>query len=485
MNNIDVKVIKNKIIADRFTPVEAYSKFKTRDYSFLLESVEKGQSGRYSFLGFSPFKIYKIFENRVVILKRTKKETYVKEKAVKTNQPLEFIKKEKNRFKLSKKIKGLAGGGFIGYLGYESIQEWEKINFKNPGYDKMPVGILLLTDELIKFDHKYKTADIIKLQFQKDGNTVNGNSPQKRLKEIEEILTRTSPEMESIKFSSRKDIKIKSNFSKAEFIQSVKNVKKDIYGGEIIQAVLSQRLQTEKKVDPFNYYRALRVVNPSPYMFYLNFKEFKLCGSSPEIMVKVTGSKAQLKPIAGTRPRGNSLSEENKLSKDLKGDVKEKAEHIMLVDLGRNDLGKVCKYGSVKVKNLMNVEKYSHVMHMVTKVTGKLEDNIDAVDVFKASFPAGTVSGAPKIRAIKIIDREENRARGPYAGAVGYFTLGGDMDTCIVIRTMLITKDQVFVQAGAGIVADSVPEKEYRETQSKARALLEAVKLGNNAAGGK
>ncbi len=485
MYNIEIKIIKNRIIADRFTPVEAYSKFKDKEYSFLLESVEKGQSGRYSFLGFTPFRVYKIYKDKLTILERTREEKYKIKKNHKTDQPLEFIKKEKNRFKLSENIKGLAGGGFIGYLGYECIHEWENLDFRNPGYNNIPVGILFLPDELIVIDHKYKTADILKLVFRQAGKLLNGPNPEGRVEEIEKRLTGSAPVLENIKFSSRKNIKLKSNFSQKEYIKRVKNIKNDINNGEIIQAVFSQRLQTEKKVASFNYYRALRVINPSPYMFYLKFKNFKLCGSSPEIMVKVTENKAHLRPIAGTRPRGEDSNKEKKLARDLKNDVKEKAEHIMLVDLGRNDLGKICKYGTVKVEKLMNIEKYSHVMHMVTDVTGILKKNIDSVDVFKACFPAGTVSGAPKIRAIEIIEREEEISRGPYAGSVGFFTFNGDMNTGIAIRTMLITDNKVYVQAGAGIVADSVPDKEFTETRDKARALLEAVKLGNNGLGGK
>ena len=270
-------------------------------------------------------------------------------------------------------------------------------------------------------------------------------------------------------------IKIKSNFTKEAFKKSVRKAKEYIRAGDIIQAVLSQRLETKITVDPFDIYRALRTINPSPYMYYLKCENLKLIGSSPEILVRLEEGMVEVRPIAGTRPRGKTEKEDRALEKELLADPKERAEHIMLVDLGRNDVGRVAEFGTVKVNELMVIERYSHVMHIVSDVTGKLKKDRDSFDILRASFPAGTVTGAPKIRAMEIIDELEPVKRGPYAGAVGYFSFSGNLDTCITIRTIVITGNQAYIQAGAGIVADSVPEREYQETLNKAKALIKAI----------
>ncbi|MCM8803292.1 MAG: anthranilate synthase component I family protein, partial [Candidatus Omnitrophica bacterium] len=271
--------------------------------------------------------------------------------------------------------------------------------------------------------------------------------------------------------------KFKSNFKKKEFLKSVEKVKNYIYEGDIIQTVISQRWKKEIDVEPFRIYRGLRSLNPSPYMFYLELDQLKLIGSSPEILVKLKGRIATVRPIAGTRPRGKDENEEKKFEQELLNDEKEKAEHIMLVDLARNDLGKVCYPGTVEVTELMRIEKYSHVMHLVSNVKGKLMKNKSAIDLFCSTFPAGTVTGAPKIRAMEIIEEIEKVKRGPYAGAVGYFSLDKSMDFCITIRTFIVKENKIYIQAGAGIVADSIPENEYKETKNKAKGLIEAYKL--------
>lgn len=471
-------IIKEKIVADFLTPVAAFSCFKENKYSFLLESVEKGKTSRYSFIGLSPLMVYELYQDKVRILKR-ENDGFIIDKEINTEEPLNIIQDILRKSKIVKtnELPPFCGG-LVGYVSYEMIATWEKIKFSNPANPEFPLGVFIFTDELIAFDHLFNTADIIKLVI--DSAPQGEEDARNRIRQIIDKLKVAPGSIDTFSLESKKNINIQSNFSEEEFKKKVENIKKEILNGEIIQGVFSQRLETRSTVDSFNYYRALRIINPSPYMFYLKLDDIVLCGSSPEVLVKVKGNKALLRPIAGTRPRGNTENEEKRLTEELKADIKERAEHIMLVDLGRNDLGKVCKYGTVKVSNLMAVEKYSHVMHMVTDVTGELKPGILNLEVFKACFPAGTVSGAPKIRAIQIIEEQENIARGPYAGAVGYFSFTGDMDMCISIRTMIIHNGCIYVQAGAGIVADSVPRMEYQETLNKAMALLEAVRLGEN-----
>ncbi|MFC2061815.1 anthranilate synthase component I [Elusimicrobiota bacterium] len=478
--NIILKSVSKKIIADKFTPVSVYNIFKDSSYSFLLESVEKGKMGRYTFIGFSPKQVYKLYKDKVAVFNKAQGDKYILNEEISTIDPMEVVRQVHEGYVLHNgSNEPPFCGGLVGYIGYEAIGTWEKIKFDNSNDIALPLGILVFADEMIVFDHIYNTVEIIKLVEEDDYNSSEGKKrTQKRIDEIINILNTSVKPLNDLSLESSRELQIKSNFTEDEFKKRVLNIKEEIFSGEIIQGVFSQRLETPVKGDPYNYYRALRAINPSPYMFYLKLDDMIICGSSPEVMVKVTGSNAMVCPIAGTRPRGKTEEEEEKLIKELQSDTKERAEHVMLVDLGRNDLGRVCKYSTVTVENIMAVEKYSHVMHMVTDVYGKLKDGITGVDVFKACFPAGTVSGAPKIRAIQIIEEQENLARGPYAGAVGYFSFTGDMDMGIIIRTMVIYDGMIYVQAGAGIVADSVPEKEYHETLNKARALLEAVRLG-------
>ncbi|MBN2407035.1 MAG: anthranilate synthase component I [Elusimicrobia bacterium] len=481
MKNIEkLRPLTKKIMADFLTPVSVFTIFKGNKYSYLLESVEKGKMGRYSFVGLSPGKVYKLFGDKVKVFTAGKTGRLTAEKVIRTADPLKFIEEVQKEYRM-KHAPGLPPfcGGLVGYTNYEIIRTWEDINFKNRTDPELPAGIFMFSDEIIVFDHLHNTAEIIKLVDA--GSSAASAAVKKagrRIDEIIKMLARPPVMTGSFPLKGDNKIKITSNFTKKDFMERVKNIKKDIYNGEIIQGVFSQRLETASSVDPFNYYRALRIINPSPYMFYLKLDDIVLCGSSPEVLVRVTGDRILVRPIAGTRPRAAAEQEEKKLAQELKNDTKERAEHIMLVDLGRNDVGRVSRHGSVKVTNLMSIENYSHVMHMVTDVTGELKAGMSNMDVFKACFPAGTVSGAPKIRAIEIIEREENISRGPYAGAVGYFSFTGDMDMCIAIRTMIVYRNRVYVQAGAGIVADSVPEKEYYETLNKAKALLEAVRFG-------
>jgi anthranilate synthase component 1 len=336
----------------------------------------------------------------------------------------------------------------------------------------------MLTDTLLAFDHlKHKILIISNAEIKGDPEKAYQQAVKKIL-DLEKKLKRPLKTSEfELPLSSAKPLKFTSNFTKEEYEMTVKAAKEYVAAGDIIQVVPSQRFTAPFRGRAFDVYRILRMINPSPYMFYLKFGDLKLVGSSPEVMVRLEKGEAIIRPIAGTRPRGVTEAEDNKLAEELLASEKERAEHIMLVDLARNDLGRVCEYNSVEVSELMTIERYSHVMHIVSNVRGKLKKNQDAVDLFKASFPAGTVSGAPKVRAMEIIDELEPVRRGPYAGAVGYFDFSGEMDTCITIRTVVLTKGKAHVQAGGGVVADSEPEAEYQETMNKARGMLKAVEL--------
>ncbi len=471
--------VREKIVADFITPVSGYIRMGSGDYSFLLESAEKGKAGRFSFVGFCPRRVYELYTDRVDIMERAQENPNVltPKKTVRSSDPLAVIQEVQDRFKVEDNgsLPPFCGG-LVGYSSYEMIETFENLCLENRPAAGEPLGVFIFSDEIIAFDHLHNTAEIIKLVSEEEGE----DKARLRILQIKNRLLNTQVQIKPMAMAGEGRPEYKSNFTESEFKKGVNKIKEEIMSGEIIQGVFSQRLTADAPDDVFDCYRALRVVNPSPYMFYLKLKDTVLCGSSPEVMVKSSGGKACLKPIAGTRKRSLCSNEEKELKEDLKKDPKEIAEHIMLVDLGRNDLGKVCSPGSVKVKNLMAVEKYSHVMHMVTEIEGNLAEGIGNTDVFKACFPAGTVSGAPKLRAMQIIDSLEKTPRGPYAGAVGYFSFTGDMDTCIAIRTMVVKGKKVFIQAGAGIVADSVPEKEYIETMNKAGALLQALYMAGS-----
>jgi len=451
--------VYKEIVADMETPVSAYKKIES-EYSFLLESVEGGEKqARYSFLGSCP-----------------------KERLFKLDS-INDVRKILGKYKLVE-LPNLPTfcGGLVGYIGYDAVREIEKLPNKNPDDLKFPVIQFMLADTLLVFDHLKHKIVIIANAY------VEGNV-QKAYKDaclkIEKIQLKLkkpiklSREEFEIPTTPKKSLKVRSNLTKAEYEAMVLKAKEYIKAGDIIQVVPSQRFETKCTAAPLDVYRVLRIINPSPYMYYLRMGELSIVGSSPEVMVRLEKGKATLRPIAGTRRRGKDEDEEAMLSKELLASTKEKAEHIMLVDLGRNDLGRVCDYGSVKVTECMTIEKYSHVMHIVSNVSGKLRSGKDAVDLFRAAFPAGTVSGAPKVRAMEIIDELENVRRGIYAGTVGYFSFNGDLDSGIAIRTILIHKGKAYVQAGGGVVADSDPEEEYNETVNKAKALLSAIELAN------
>ncbi len=476
--NYNVIPVFKEILSDMDTPLSVFSKISAPDrFNFLLESVEKGENvGRYSFIG-SSLPVY-------VRTKKNYAEFYNKGhiKFKETTDPIDNLKEILTNFKPAK-VKDLPPfwGGMVGYIGYDVIHFYEPIPDTKPDVLQIPDLFFFLSDEVVAFDNvNNKIKIIVSAILNKDDDLKEAyNNTLKKIKDIEQKLY-TETKLDRLSLQNIKDVKIenwKSNFKKEDFLKAVEKCKEYIIEGDIIQVVISQRFSKKLKTDPINVYRSVRVINPSPYLFYLDFRDIKLIGSSPEILVSVVDNKILTKPIAGTRPRGKDEEEDKKLQEDLLQDEKERAEHLMLVDLARNDVGKVAKTGSVKVDNFMYIEKYSHVMHIVSDVSGELREELHPLDVLKSVFPVGTVSGAPKVRAMQIIEELEPEKRGAYAGAVGYVSFDGTLDTAIAIRTAVVVDNQIFVQAGAGIVADSIPEKEYEETVNKAKAVMKAVEI--------
>ena len=461
------------ITADLGTPVSAFMKIDRSDYSFLLESVEGGEKiARYSFLGSGPSLVFKSKGRNIEIIENGKSRKFLT-----SSDPLDEMKKILGRYKFVHTA-GLPRfcGGLVGFMGYDMVRFFEELPSKNPDELNLPDSVFLLTDTILIFDH-------VKHKIKVVSNAHVEGSParayDKAVKKIDSLIRILNAPLTAKKEKTAKRAalrpEVRSNFTKAEFITLVKKAKGHIRIGDIIQVVPSQRFSTGITSSGIDLYRSLRMINPSPYMYYLKLKEMSLVGASPELMVRCEDGVVELRPIAGTRPRGRDEQEERRLEKNLLSSVKERAEHIMLVDLGRNDIGRVCRYGTVKVSELMVIEKYSHVMHIVSECTGRLKANRDAFDLIRATFPAGTVSGAPKVRAMEIIEELENTRRGPYAGLVGYFSFSGNTDTCINIRTIVIKGKRAYVQAGGGVVADSDPEKEYQETVNKAKATMKAI----------
>ena len=464
--------VYKEILADTYTPVTAFLKLGGTP-SFLLESVEGGEKwARYSFLGARPAKIIKGSGNTVEVIEDNRLQ-----QVFETDNPMTLIKKEISAYR-PVEVKGLPRffGGLVGYIGYDMVKFFEPVKQREKKGLGLPDFFFMLTDTMLIFD---SFEQKIKVVSNAHINTKNVDETYREAQEkINEIISRLRTPLvtaDSVHLASSGEVV--SNMPKEEFLKGVEKSKEYVMSGDIVQAVLSQRFERNTSVDPFNIYRALRVINPSPYMYYLDIGEAKIVGSSPEILVRVENGKIVLRPIAGTRKRGATETLDKALEKELKSDPKEIAEHVMLVDLGRNDVGRVAQTGSVKVTELMQVERYSHVMHLVSNVEGELKQGLDAFDVLASCFPAGTVSGAPKVRAMEIIEEIEPDRRGPYAGSVGYLSYSGNMDTCITIRTLIIKDGKVYVQAGAGIVADSEPEKEYMETINKAKGMMKAVDM--------
>jgi anthranilate synthase component 1 len=484
--------VYKEILADLETPLSAYLKLKMKT-GFLFESVIGGEKwARYSFIGGNPSVTIKGKGKNLIIKRGSQKEKIRFDK-----DPLEGISEELKKYK-PVVIPGLPRffGGFVGYIGYDVVRYFERVpDYRHRGLN-LPDLFLMLTDTLLVFDSLTQKIKVI------SNAHTDGRSPKDAYREaeqkIEEIVKKLKSKAippgkrvvslgEQRQFTPLEKMPLAdfltgftSNFTKENFLKAVERAKEYVKAGDVIQVVLSQNFERDVDIHPINAYRALRVINPSPYMYYMETGKCTLVGSSPEILVRLEGDTIELRPIAGTRRRGFSVEDDKRLEEELKADPKEIAEHIMLVDLGRNDVGRVAITGSVNVTELMTVERYSHVMHLVSNVVGRCRDGIDAFDVMRASFPAGTVTGAPKIRAIEIIEELEPTKRGPYAGCVGYFGFSGNMDMCITIRTIIFKDKKVYIQAGAGIVADSIPEREYVETMNKAKGMFKAIEMAEN-----
>jgi len=468
--------IWRELPADLETPVSVYLKLRGGGPSFLLESVEKGeQVGRYSFIGVEPAGVLRAAEGALLWQENGSREQLHPH----GHNPLTAAKQILSRYRPAVP-EGLPRfcGGMVGYLSYEVSRFLERVPLAPRDSLAMPEAILLLADSLVIFDH-VKCRLLVMANAHLQGKPAAGYEAASH--KIEAIVSRLQQPL-ALPAGPPSGVDRpghpRSNFKQADFEATVREAKNYITAGDIFQVVLSQRLSRRTTADPFAIYRALRMLNPSPYMFYLELpNDLHLIGSSPEMLTRLDGRRAEVRPIAGTRPRGATQAEDEDLAQELLADPKERAEHVMLVDLGRNDLGRVCRYGSVRVPEMMVIERYSHVMHIVSSVQGELQPDLDAFDLLQATFPAGTVSGAPKVRAMEIIAELEGERRGAYAGAVGYFGYAGNMDTCIAIRTIVMQGDTVHMQAGAGIVADSDPTREYHETLNKAQALMETVAL--------
>ena len=464
-----------EIMADMETPVSAFKSIDKEGPVFLLESVEGGEKwGRYSFLGVEPKLVFRGKGEEIEIIEDKKKKKI-------TGDPIEILRQILSKYR-PVVTDGLPRfyGGAVGYIGYDTVRFFEDLPDLSPADISVYDAVFVITDTLLIFDNLEHKIKVIANAVIEEGD--NPTDVYKRaIKKIDGLVKRlktSSSESQRVRGSkSQRAKEVVSNFTKEKFIGGILKAKEYIQAGDIIQVVLSQRFETCLDVEPFDIYRALRVINPSPYMFYLRLDGIELIGSSPEILVRVEGRDIDVRPIAGTRPRGKDEAEDKRLEQELLKDPKEIAEHIMLVDLGRNDIGRVAETGSVSVNELMVVEKYSHVMHIVSNVHGQLKRSKDSFDALRACFPAGTLTGAPKVRAMEIIEEIELCKRGAYGGSVGYFGFSGNMDMAITIRTLVIKDGKIYIQAGAGIVADSVPEKEYQETINKAKAMLKAVEM--------
>jgi len=473
--------VTRRILADLETPLSAYCKIRGTGESFLFESVEGGEHiGRYSFVGCNPRAVIKQTGSRIEVRengKTTENLTVGKE----VRDGLEVVERVMKQYRpVTLPELPRFTGGAVGFIGYEFIHDIEPV-VPRPAHDELgtPVLYFLVADELLIFDRVAQTITIVVNAILQDGAD-REEAYEEATSEIERIIFLLEQPSEQTAVAVTTDlpnVAFESNQTKEKFTANVEASKKYIQAGDIIQVVGSQRFSAPAEASPVDIYRAARSINPSPYMFLLELDGFSLVGASPEIHVRCEDGKVEIRPIAGTRRRGKNGAEDLALEKELLADPKERAEHVMLVDLARNDIGRVCDFGSVQVKELMTIERYSHVMHIVTQVEGKLSAAKTPYDLLRATFPAGTVSGAPKIRAMQIIAELEQTARGPYAGCVGYFSFNGNLDTCITIRTALIKDGKVYVQAGGGWVNDSTPEGEFQETINKSMAMRKAVAM--------
>ncbi|MDP1563012.1 MAG: anthranilate synthase component I [Pirellulaceae bacterium] len=469
--------IARTLLSDGLTPVLALRKLGDCRYACLFESVVGGEKvGRYSFLGVDPHTVIRVFGNRIQV------ESNGESVTLESAQPMEYLRQQVTKHTVAPRpdLPPLTGGA-IGYFGYDVVRYFERLPNVPTDDRNLPDLAFGLFDQLVVFDHVYKTLSLIVLatpqahaskQAAYDAAQVQLDALESRLLDRQaELLPRRA------EFAAAPDLPFESNFTQPQFESAVRKCVEYIEAGDIFQVVISQRFQTAVTCDPLELYRTLRVLNPSPFMFYLKLPEVTLIGSSPEIMCRVVDQEVTVRPLAGTRPRGKTPAQDLELEQELRADPKECAEHVMLVDLGRNDVGRVAQVGSIRLPDIMIVERYSHVMHLSSTVVGRLRADCDSFDALGATLPAGTVSGAPKIRAMEIIDALEPHKRGPYAGAVGYLDYRGNMDTCITLRTVVLQNGHAYVQAGAGIVADSDAQSEYQETVNKARGLMRAISI--------
>lgn len=476
--------VYRRLLCDGLTPVSAFRRLDDGGDACLFESVVGGERvGRYSFLATDPHTRMTAYQQEVTVQSknRTTRSTVA--------NPMDEFRRLVEQVRVAR-IEELPPftGGAVGYAGYDVIRYVEDLPNAPPDDRHLPDMAFAFYDSMVVFDHITKTMTVISLA-RLDRHTDPEKAYAEAVAKIDEILARlfNAPDRlhgNDLEVASAEAIEYRSNMTHSEFLESVEKCIDYIRAGDIFQVVISQRLETEIRCDPFEIYRTLRVLNPSPFMFFVRSGDAVLVGSSPEIMCRVVNRQMTVRPLAGTRWRGRTEAEDLELERQLLADEKERAEHVMLVDLGRNDVGRVAKFGSVALPDLMVVERYSHVMHISSTVTGELREDCDAFDALMSSLPAGTVSGAPKVRAMEIIDEIETTRRGPYAGAVGYFDYSQNMDTCIALRTIVIQGNRAYIQAGAGIVADSDPESEYQETLNKARGLLRAIELTHARLGG-
>jgi anthranilate synthase component 1 len=470
--------------ADLLTPVGAHLRLaRDAKYSFLLESVEGGENiARYTFAGANPEEVFRCRGRECSFEVGSKRKNFVAD-------PIAHLRQLTERYR-PVRVTGLPPliGGAIGYFAYDMVRLIERIPARGSDELKLDDCVMMFYLGLVAFDHVRHRVWVIRNVFIEGESRTKRSLRQKYDAAVREIR-RTRRKLESPlprgrRAKSRGPLRIQSNFTKARYMAAVSRAKSYIRAGDIFQVVPSQRFSARTSADPFEIYRALRVVNPSPYLCYLKLDNVAVVASSPEMLVKVQGRNVHYRPIAGTVPRGDTEAEDRALESKLLADPKERAEHIMLVDLGRNDLGRVCEYGSVTVERLMFVERYSHVMHLVSSLRGKLRAEVDCFDALMACFPAGTLSGAPKVRAMQIIDELEPTRRGIYAGAIMYLDFSGNLDSCIALRTLVAKDGRAYIQAGGGIVADSNPEREYQETVNKARALFSALEIAHRGNGG-
>ncbi len=466
--------IFREVVADVDTPVSAFLKLERGDTGFLLESVEGGETlGRYSFIGLEPFLTISGKNGTVRVSGE------IEETIDGVDDPLKIVERHLLRYRQAP-VPDLPpfSGGAVGYVGYDAVRYFEGIPRTGTDDLDLPEILLVFTNVLVIFDHLKHTIKI--LANARINDEPAAQTYQSACAQIDEIVSRLDNTVAVHPISVNTEVSVEeidANFTKPEYLRAVEKAKDYIFAGDILQVVPSQRFSVPTSARPFDIYRVLRMINPSPYLGYLRFGDLTLIASSPEPLIKVYDGHVITRPIAGTRPRGRDAAQDRALEEELLADTKERAEHIMLVDLGRNDLGRVCEIGTVKVDDLMFIERYSHVMHIVSQVSGELAQNKSVFDALRSAFPAGTVSGAPKIRAMEIIDELEPTLRGPYAGTFGYFSFTGNLDTGITIRTIVMKDGVAHVQAGGGVVADSDPEFEFQETVNKAAAALRAIKM--------